>query len=81
MNMQSDSAEREGILRIVDGIKSEEKALALKAGLEDLPGVHVVQLSGDNVEIYCDAELATEQQFYEAVKVVGFKACDFHWAA
>jgi len=66
-----------GVLQITGGIYSAEKALAIKAALEDLPGVHAVEAAQDGVRVQFDPDLVSEQQFYEAVKLTGFHASDF----
>ncbi len=43
MSIQSQSDELTGMLRIIDGVNSDRKAQAIKAGLGDLPGVHGVE--------------------------------------
>jgi len=80
MSIQSHSEERTGILRVVDGIKSDEMARVIKADLEDLPGVHNVEVIGFAVRIHFDPALVTEQQFYQAIKVAGFQASAFQTA-
>lgn len=77
MNVHAHPLERTGILRITGGICSKEQALALKAALEDLPGVYEVGMTRDAIMLRLDPELAHEQQLYEAVKLMGFHASDF----
>jgi copper chaperone CopZ len=77
MSIQSHPSEALGILRITGGIHSDEQALFIKAALEDLPGVHAVELSRDAATIRFDPDLTAEQQFYEAVKLVGSHASGF----
>ena len=66
-----------GILEITGGVTSEEAVLAIKAGLEDLPGVHVVEFVPEGVRIHFNPDLANEQKFYEAVKIAGFHGSSF----
>jgi len=66
-----------GVLQITGGIYSAEKALAIKAALEDLPGVYGTEIRRDGMRLQFDPELVSEQQFYEAVKLSGFHASDF----
>ena len=77
MNAQVHTNEKIGVLKITGGIHSGEKALAIKAALEDLPGVYATEIHPDGVRLHFDPELISEQQFYEAVKLGGFHACDF----
>jgi len=81
MNIQSHSNEKTGIVRIIDGIKSDQKARAIKAGLGDLPGVHSVEIIGSAVRVRFDPAIVTEQQFYQAIKTAGFQASGFQMAA
>ena len=74
MNIQSQSDEKTGILRIIDGIKAEEQAREIQAALGDLPGVHGVEIIGFVVRIRFDPQIVTEQQFYQAIKTAGFRA-------
>ena len=71
------TGERVGILEITGGVTSEEAALAIKAGLEDLPGVHALEFVQGGVRLHFNADLANGQKFYEAVKIVGFPASAF----
>jgi len=80
MSIQSHSDEKTGILRIVDGIKSDQKARAIKAGLGDLPGVRSVEVIGLAVRVRFDPQIVTEQQFYQAIKTAGFQATGFQTA-
>jgi hypothetical protein len=77
MNVQVHANEKTGVLRITGGIHSEENALAIKAALEDLPGVYSTEIHTDGIRLHFDPELVSEQQFYEAAKVGGFHASDF----
>jgi hypothetical protein len=77
MNVLAHPSARKGLLRIDGGIYPEEKALAIKAALEDLPGVYETAIRRDAVELFFEPNLASEQQFYEAVKVAGFQARNF----
>ena len=45
--------------------------------MEDLPGVYDTETTRDSVRMHFDPELTNEQQFYEAVKIMGFNARDF----
>ncbi|EDY21788.1 hypothetical protein CfE428DRAFT_1034 [Chthoniobacter flavus Ellin428] len=80
MNVHAHPLERTGFLRISGGIHSDEQALALKAALEDLPGVYGTAVTRDAVVLRLDPELAHDQQLYEAVKLMGFHASDFFLA-
>lgn len=80
MTAQLSETERTGILAIVGGVKSEEKALVIKAALEDLPGVHEVDFVGPAARVRFEAEMVTAQQLYNAVKTVGFQASELHVA-
>jgi hypothetical protein len=77
MNIIVHPHQKTGTLRISGGIRSEAQALALKAALEDLPGVYDTETTRDSVKMHFDPELTSEQQFYEAVKIMGFSARDF----
>ena len=77
MNMQSHPHEKSGVLRIRGGIRSPENALAIKAALEDLPGVYGARMTPDAVFFPFNPDLTTEQQLFEAVKLGGFRASDF----
>jgi copper chaperone CopZ len=77
MNVHAHPLQKAGILRITGGVRSEEEALALKAALEDLPGVYTAEMTRDAVRLRFDPELASEQQLYEAVKIAGYHASDF----
>jgi copper chaperone CopZ len=81
MNIQSHSDEKTGILGIVDGIASKENARVIKADLEDLPGVHNVELIVGAFRIRFDPAIVSEQQFDDAVKIAGFQSSGFHVAA
>jgi copper chaperone CopZ len=76
MSIQLHPTEKIGVLHIPNGIKSEGDARAIKAALEDLPGVHAVELARDGANIRFDPDLVSEQQFYTAVKIAGFHASD-----
>jgi copper chaperone CopZ len=80
MNIQSQSVERTGMLRIIDGVNSDRKARAIKAGLGDLPGVHSVEVIGSSVRVRFVPAIVTEQQFYPAIKTAGFQASGFQTA-
>ena len=80
MNAHAHPLEKTGILRVTGGIRSDEQALALKAALEDLPGVYGAATTRDAVMLRLDPGLAHEQQLYEAVKLMGFRASDFFLA-
>lgn len=77
MDSQTQPGEKVGILEITGGITSEEATLAIKAGLEDTPGVHAVEFIPEGVRIRFNADLANAQKFYEAVKIAGFHASTF----
>jgi hypothetical protein len=77
MNIQSPLEEKTGILRIVDGIKSDQMGRAIQAGLASLRGVHSVEVLGAVARIRFDPRKVTEQQFYEAVETAGFHASGF----
>lgn len=77
MNAQAHANEKTGVLKITGGIHSEENALAIKAALEDLPGVYATEIYPDGIRLHFDPELVSEQQFYEAAKLGGFHASDF----
>jgi len=77
MDIQSLVEEKTGILRFVDGIKSDQKWRAIQASLAGLRGVHCVELLGAVARIRFDPRKVTEQQFYEAVKIAGFHASGF----
>ena len=77
MSNQTQAPEKAGILEISGGVRTEEAALAIKAGLEDLPGVHGVEVQRDGVRIRFNPNLAHEQKFYEAVKIAGYHASTF----
>ena len=77
MKMNAHPIEKTGLLRIRGGIHSEEQALALKATLEDLPGVRGAQTTGDGVYLRFDPELASPPQFYHAVELAGSRGRDF----
>ena len=77
MSVQLKPGEKVGILEITGGVKSEESALAIKASLEDVPGVHAVEFIPEGVRIRFNSDLANEQKFYEAVKIAGFHASTF----
>ena len=68
------------MLRIIDGVNSDGKARAIKAGLGDLPGVHGVEIIGSAVRIRFVPAIVTEQQFYQALKTAGFQASGFQAA-
>ena len=77
MNAHAHPIEETGLLRISGGIHSEEQALALKAALEDLPGVRGTETTGSGVYLRFDPELASPPQFYEAVALAGSRASYF----
>ncbi|HSI11362.1 MAG TPA: hypothetical protein VK961_04935 [Chthoniobacter sp.] len=77
MNALVHAHEKTGVLQITGGIHSAEKALALKAAVEDLPGVYATEFRWEGMRVHFDPQLAFEQQFYEAVKLAGFHASDF----
>lgn len=77
MNAHVHHHEMTGVLQVTGGIYSAEKALGIRAALEDLPGVHATEVLRDGVRLQFDPELVSEQQLYEAVKLSGFHACDF----
>ena len=68
MHSQLQTEEEVGVLEIFGGVRSEEEALAIKAGLEDLPGVESVEFLPLGVRLRFNPELADEQKFYAAVK-------------
>jgi len=70
-----------GFLGIVDGIKSLEKGRVIKADLEDLPGVHHVEILEQGARIRFDPDIVNERQFEEAVRIAGFQASGFQMAA
>src|SRR5437879_2151115 len=74
MDSQTQPGEKIGTLEISGGVKSEQEALAIKAGLEDTPGVHAIEFIPGGVRIRFNADLANAQKFYEAVKIAGFHA-------
>jgi copper chaperone CopZ len=80
MNIQSHPEQQTGILRIIDGIQSDEKAHAIQACLEVLRGVQGVEVIGAVVRIRFDPQIVTEQRFYEAVEIAGFQANGFQTA-
>jgi copper chaperone CopZ len=80
MNIQSHQEQQTGILRIVDGIKSELKSQSIQACLEALRGVQGVEVIGAVVRIRFDPQIVTEQHFYEAVEIAGFQASGFQTA-
>jgi len=80
MNVHAHPLEKTGILRISGGIRSEAQGMALKAAVEDLPGVYEAEINRDALILHLDPELAHEQQLYEAVKLMGFHASDFFFA-
>ncbi len=65
------------MLSISGGVKSQKTALAIKAGLEDVPGVHGVELTAEGARIRFNPDIANEQKFYEAVKIVGYHGSTF----
>jgi copper chaperone CopZ len=69
--------EKLGILVVTGGVRTEEEARAIKAGLEDVPGVHEVEFAKEGVRIRFNSDLANDLKFYEAVKNVGFHASTF----
>jgi hypothetical protein len=77
MNVYAHPFEKTGLLRIRSGSDSEEKALAIKAALEDLPGVHAAEMTQGGVHLRFDPELVSTPQFYEAVTLAGFCASKF----
>lgn len=77
MNAHMHHHEKTGVLQVTGGIYSAEKALAIKAALEDLPGVYETEVRRDGLRLHFDPELVSEQQLYEAVKLSGFHASDF----
>jgi len=77
MNALVHANEKIGLLQITGGIHSAEEAMALKAAVEDLPGVYGTEFRREGIWVHFDPQLAFEQQFYEAVKLVGFHASDF----
>ena len=81
MNIQAPAGERSGMLRIVDGIKSDQKAREIKAGLGDLPGVHSVEVIGSAVRVRFAPDIVGDQQFYQAIRTAGFQASGFQTAA
>jgi copper chaperone CopZ len=81
MIIPSHSDEKTGILGIVDGITSEENARLIKADLEDLPGVHSVEVIIGAFRIRFDPAIVTEQKFDHAIKIAGFESSGFHVAA
>jgi len=80
MNIQSHSDQKTGILRIVDGINSDQQARSLRSGLGDLPGVRRVEIIGSAVRVHSNPQIVTEQQFYQAIKTAGFQATGFQTA-
>jgi len=81
MSTPSHSDEKTGILRIVDGINSEEKTRAIRSGLGDLAGVRSVEVMGSAVTVRFNPQLVSAQQFYQAIKTAGFQATGFQTAA
>lgn len=77
MNAYLHAHEMTGQLQITGGIRSTEKALAIKAAVEDLPGVYGTEVRTDGIRLHFDPGLVSEQQLYEAVKLGGFHASDF----
>lgn len=77
MSAQLHANEKTGVLHITGGIYSIEKALAIKAAIEDLPGVYETEVQRDGIRLHFAPELVSEQQFYEAVKLGGFHASEF----
>ena len=77
MNALVHANEKTGMLEITGGIYSIEKALSIRAALEDLPGVYATEVRRDGMRLRFDPDLVSEQQFYEAVKLSGFHASDF----
>ena len=77
MSAQIHPHEISGVLQIVGGIRSDAESLAIRAALEDLPGVYDTEVERDSVRVFFDPELVGEQQFYEAAKLGGFHASDF----
>ena len=77
MNTQVHANEKTGVLLITSGIQNTAMALAIKAALEDLPGVYATEIRRDGARLQFDPELVSEQQLYEAVKLSGFHARDF----
>jgi copper chaperone CopZ len=81
MHIQSHSVEKTGFLGIVDGITSKENARVIKADLEDLPGVHSVEVIIGAFMIRFDPSVVAEQQFDDAIRTAGFETSGFHVAA
>jgi hypothetical protein len=77
MNAHLHANEKTGVLQVTGGIHSDEKALAIKAALEDLPGVYATEATQHDIRLHFDPELVSEQKLYEAVKLSGFHASDF----
>ena len=77
MHSQTRSDQEVGILEIFGGVRTEEEALAIKVGLEDLPGVEAVEFVALGVRVRFNPDLADEQKFYGAVKNVGFHASTY----
>jgi hypothetical protein len=63
------------------GIGSDEKARFIKADLEDLPGVHRVEVLDEGVRICFNPTIVREGQFERAIRLAGFKASGFHMSA
>ena len=77
MHSQLQSDEEVGVLEIFGGVKTEQEALAIKAGLEDLPGVEEVEFVSLGVKIRFNPDLADEQKFYSAIHTAGFHASTY----
>ncbi len=76
--MPTNHQEKTGIMEVVGGIRTEDDALAIRAGLTDLPGVRTVSLIGMAIQIRYDSQLIAPPQLYEAAKIAGFKPREFH---
>ena len=77
MNVHAPTLQKTGLLHITGGIHSRPATLALKAALEDLPGVYATEMTHDAARLRFDPDLTSEQQLYEAVKIAGFHASNF----
>jgi copper chaperone CopZ len=80
MHSQLQSEEEVGVLEIFGGVRTEEEALAIKAGLEDLPGVETVEFVALGARIRFNPDLADEQKFYTAIREAGFRASTYRGA-
>ena len=81
MSIQCNSDEKTGFLGIVDGITSKDNARLIKADLEDLPGVHSVEVIIEAFVIRFDPAIVAEQQFNDAIKMACFETSGFHVVA